>query len=58
MNDFYIGGYHNGYFVSDPGTYMLIDELKISNSRIGTPSGFTGSAALSPPQNIRAILPQ
>ena len=50
MNDFYIGGYHNGYFVSDPGTYMLIDELKISNSRIGTPSGFTGSAALSPPQ--------
>jgi len=41
MNVFYIGGYHNGYFVSDPGTYLLIDELRISDTYIGAPLGFT-----------------
>jgi hypothetical protein len=57
MNLFVIGGYHNGYFVSDSSTYMLIDELKVSTARIGPPAGFTGGQAniIAAPSNLRVI---
>jgi len=49
MNKFYIGGYHNGFFVPNPDTYMLIDELKVSNTYIGPPPIFIGSAPTPDP---------
>jgi hypothetical protein len=49
MNRFYIGGYHNGFFVPDPDTYMLIDELKVSNTYIGPPPTFIGSVPTPDP---------
>jgi hypothetical protein len=35
-----LGGYYNGYHVSDPNSYVMFDELVIDGSFIGPPSGF------------------
>ena len=53
MNRIEIGGFYNPIFISDPGTYLLIDELKISNTYIGPPEGFVGKPAA--PINLKII---
>jgi hypothetical protein len=53
MNRIEIGGFYNPIFISDPGTYLLIDELKISNTYIGPPDGFVGKP--SAPTDLRVI---
>lgn len=42
MNRIEIGGFYNPIFTVDANTYLLVDELKISNTYIGPPTGFTG----------------
>ena len=43
-----IGGFYNGYHVADSNTYVMFDELKISNTFIGPPPGFLGGVPLAP----------
>jgi hypothetical protein len=44
-----IGGYYNRVHLNqDANTYMLIDELKISNTYIGPPIGFVGGDTTPP----------
>jgi hypothetical protein len=42
-----IGGYFNGYHLSDPNNYIMYDELKIDDGFIGPPDGFLTDSAVS-----------
>jgi hypothetical protein len=44
MTEFYVGGYYNQYNVADANTYVMIDELKVSTSYIGPPTGFVSGS--------------
>lgn len=51
-----IGGFYNGYHTSDSNTYVMFDEIKISNSYIGPPAGFVeGKSAPNPPGVLRIV---
>lgn len=47
-----IGGYFNGASRADPNNYFMIDELQISNSRIGPPAGFNNVPRPAPPSGV------
>lgn len=56
MTNFLIGGYYNAHSVNNVNNYLSLDELKISNTRIGPPDGFVGGGIL-PPNNFRKTSP-
>jgi len=59
MSQIEIGGFYNSIHAVDSGTWILIDELKISNTYIGPPEGFVGGGEgeVSAPVNLRVISP-
>ena len=38
-----VGGYMRAAVRADPNNYFLLDEIVVSNSRVGPPSGFTSA---------------
>ena len=51
-NYFYVGGYYNNIHLADPDSYMVIDDLMVSDGYIGPPSGFIGGGSdTTPPTN-------
>lgn len=49
-----LGGYYNQYNLSDSNTYIMFDELAISNKYIGPPTGFTNAPPRSP-EGLRLV---
>ena len=50
-----IGGFYNGYHLSDENTYVMFDELKIDTQFIGPPAGFVGGGPINSSVTVTAI---
>lgn len=50
-----IGGYYNHIHTNDANTYIMFDELKISNTYIGPPAGFVGGTPSRKLNNVTGV---